>query len=377
MLKRIALWMFVIAVGLAAAVAGGLAAERYVQMAALADAFSRLRLFHELRRAALEDYLQSMASDVRAASENANVVDAAEKLSFAWSTMGPEARKKLSRQYVGENPFPPSERDKLEAAEDGSYYSRYHREFDDWAKRFREHFGYYDVFLISNAGDVIYTVAKETDFATNLKAGPFRNSPLAEVFGRSVANPAEAVTFSDFARYPPSDNAPAAFAGHAIQKDGKVIGVFAVQIPSEPLNDLLHFAAGMGATGETYLVGPDYLMRSQSRFTNTLTVLETKVDNASVRDGESGKSGAHIVADYRGTPVLSVYAPVDFGGQPFVLLAEIDEAEVLSETRFWLVLATAALSGLAAAGLLAWHCQTSLSGPAKGAGRHKTMSTDA
>jgi methyl-accepting chemotaxis protein len=67
-----------------------------------------------------------------------------------------------------------------------------------------------------------------------------------------------------------------------------------------------------------------------------------------VRDGEAGKSGAHIVANYRGIPVLSVYAPVDFGGQPFVLLAEIDKAEVLAETKPWLVYAAAAVSGLAA-----------------------------
>ena len=61
--------------------------------------------------------------------------------------------------------------------------------------------------------------------------------------------------------------------------------------------------------------------------------LQTKVDNPSVRDGQSGKSGARIVADYRGIPVLSVYAPLDFDGQPFVLLAEIDKAEILGEMK--------------------------------------------
>jgi methyl-accepting chemotaxis protein len=339
----------VLVAAIAAAAAGGIAAERYLQQAALADAFARLRLFHELRRTALEDYLQSMASDVRAASENPAVVDAAERLGFAWSTLGPEARNTLRRQYIDENPYPPGERDKLDAAGDISYYSRDHPAFHDWAKRFRRHFGYYDAFLISPRGDVIYSVAKEIDFATNLKTGPYRTSPLAEVLRRALADPAEAVTFSDFARYPPSDDAPAAFAGHAVLKDGKIIGVFAVQIPSEPLNELMHFTAGMGATGETYLVGPDQMMRSQSRFTPTPTLLETKVDNASVRDGENGYSGAHIVADYRGIPVLSVYAPVDFGGQPFVLLAEIDEAEALGEAKPWLVFAAAALSALAAA----------------------------
>ena len=79
--------------------------------------------------------------------------------------------------------------------------------------------------------------------------------------------------------------------------------------------------------------------------------LQTKVDNPSVRDGQSGKSGARIVADYRGIPVLSVYAPLDFDGQPFVLLAEIDKAEILGEMKPAIVVADSVLSGLVA-GLL-------------------------
>ena len=57
MLKRFGLWLMVAAVAIAAAIAGGIAAERHLQQTALDDAFARLRLFHELRRAALEDYL--------------------------------------------------------------------------------------------------------------------------------------------------------------------------------------------------------------------------------------------------------------------------------------------------------------------------------
>jgi NMT1-like family len=64
MARRIALWLLVIAVAVAAAIAGGIAAQRHLQETVLADAFARLRLFHELRRAALEDYLKSLASMV-------------------------------------------------------------------------------------------------------------------------------------------------------------------------------------------------------------------------------------------------------------------------------------------------------------------------
>ena len=342
-----------VAVGLATA---GLV-ERHQRNESLDVAFDRLRLFHNLRQAALEDYLQSMASDVRAASENPRVVEAMEKMSFAWNTYGPDARKILPRLYIDQNPAPANDRAQLLEAGDGSYYSQYHRAFHGWARQFLDHFGYYDLFLINPRGDIIYTVAKERDFATNLKTGPYRKSPLGDVFRRALINPSSAVDFSDFARYAPSGDDPAAFAAHAIAKGGQVIGVFAVQIPAEPLNELMHFTAGMGETGETYLVGADGKMRSQSRFIKTPTLLEVEVDNMSVHEGRAGKSGARIVKDYRGIDVLSVYAPVNFGGQPWILLSEIDKEEAVGMEHSWLAVAAGVLAGLLAMGLayLLWH----------------------
>jgi len=349
----IILSIFGIAVGLATAAL----VERFRSNEALSIAFDRLRLFHNLRQAALEDYLKSMASDVRAASENPRVVEAMEKLDFAWKTYGPDARKVLTRLYIDENPAPPNERAQLLETGDGSDYSQYHHAFHDWARRFLDHFGYYDAFLINPRGDIIYSVAKERDFATSVKTGPYRKSPLADVFRNAMENPSAVVDFSDFAFYAPSGGDPAAFAAHAITKGGKVIGVFAVQIPAEPINGLMHFTAGMGATGETFLVGQDGLMRSQSRFIETPTLLEVKVDNASVQDGMAGQSGARIVKDYRGTAVLSVYAPVNFGGQPWILLAEIDRDEAIAMERSWTAVAVGVLAGLLAMGFafLIWH----------------------
>ena len=357
MAKRLTGIVLLLALGVGVAIGVGIWVERYERSRTLDVAFNRLRLFHNLRQAALEDYLRSMASDVRAASENSRVVEAMEKINFSWRTYGPDARKTLSRIYIDENPAPPGQKDKLTDAGDGSYYSLYHQDFHAWARRFLEHFGYYDAFLINPRGDIVYSVSKESDFTTSLKTGPYRKSPLGEVFRRAMAIPSAPTSFSDFASYAPSGGDPAAFAGHAIIVDGIVIGVFAVQIAAEPLNEIMQVTAGMGATGETYLVGADGLMRSQSRFVSTSTLLETKVDNVSVRGGIAGESGAYVVDDYRGVPVLSVYAPVNFGGQPWILLAEIDQAEVLERQRPWTAFLVGGLAGLLAIGfaLLIWN----------------------
>jgi len=46
--------------------------------------------------------------------------------------------------------------------------------------------GYYDLFLITTAGDVVYTAFKEADFASNLLVGKWSKSGLARVFGQAM-----------------------------------------------------------------------------------------------------------------------------------------------------------------------------------------------
>jgi hypothetical protein len=111
-----------------------------------------------------------------------------------------------------------------------------------------------------------------------------------------------------------------------------------MQLPQEPIERLLNFSEGMGATGETYIVGHDLLMRNQSRFISTPTLLTKRVATPAVREGLKGRAGAKRIKDYRGVPVFSVWAPIEFGGKHGVLIAEIDEQEVLSKAGWgkWL-----------------------------------------
>src|SRR3546814_17761096 len=77
-------------------------------------------------------------------------------------------------------PHPVGERHKLDTANDGSAYSTSHARFHPWLREFLEARGYYDVFLISAKGDVVYTVFKESDFATNLETGEWKDSGRSE-----------------------------------------------------------------------------------------------------------------------------------------------------------------------------------------------------
>ena len=92
----------------------------------------------------------------------------------------------------------------------------------------------------------------------------------------------------------------------------------------------------MGESGETYLVGPDYLMRSDSfldpeyhSVVASFADQETgSVETVAVHEALAGATDEKIVIDYNGNPVLSAYAPLTIGGTTWALLAEINEAEV-------------------------------------------------
>ena len=116
-------------------------------------------------------------------------------------------------------------------------------------------------------GDLIYSVDKELDFATNLTTGQWKNSKLADLYKQINDFPQQGkVLISDFAPYQPSMGNPASFIGTAVfNQDNQYIGAVVFQLPIEPINHIMQVTAGMGDSGETYVVGNDLLMRSNSR----------------------------------------------------------------------------------------------------------------
>jgi class 3 adenylate cyclase len=265
----------------------------------------------------------------------------------------------LQYHYLARNPNPVGQKNALDAANDDSEFNRIHGKYHPIFRRIIQKFGYYDMFLIDPKGTVVYTVYKETDFTTNLTTGPYKESNLARVVATVKRSKEKGYArIIDFEAYEPSYGAPAAFIAAPIYDRAKFIGVLAVQLPVNEINNVMTGNRnwerdGLGKTGETYLVGQDYLMRSVSRFLvetpaeylqqlrvlgvdeATLTriqqyktsILEQKVHTKAVEVALTGQQGTQIVRDYRDVPVLSSYAPLQIDGMSWVILAEIDLAE--------------------------------------------------
>ena len=216
---------------------------------------------------------------------------------------------------------------------------------NDFFKDYIDKYGYYDLFLVNPEGYCFYTVAKEADYHTNLINGKYAGSNLGQLVQRVVES--KSYGMADFAPYAPSNNEPCAFVAQPVVHNGKVELVVALQLSLEAINNIMQQRDGMGQTGETYLVGPDKLMRSDSFLDPKNHSVKAsfanpemgKVDTEAAREALAGITGAKIITDYNGNPVLSAFAPVKIGDTNWALIAEIDESEAFAavKTITWLI----------------------------------------
>ena len=293
----------------------------------------KLALLGTLRKSALESYLATIRAEITFWSVSESLRDVSLQLQQGWVALPGDKARTLQDLYIRDNPFPFGERAGLADARDGSRYSAAHASVHSLAEEFVSARGYYDFFLIDQAGNIVYTVKKETDYATNLLIGEYRETGLANVFRQALADDLGEVHFSDFERYAPSNDAPAIFAARRMtDADGSLIGVMAMQLPTIEIVEIMQFDAGMGESGETYLVGQDSLMRSDSRFNDESTILRTTVNTETVALALDGKRGVAFTLDYRGVEVLSAYDSLNIDDFRWAVMAEIDEAEVRDET---------------------------------------------
>ncbi|MEM7403852.1 MAG: diguanylate cyclase [Pseudomonadota bacterium] len=321
-----------ISLALVSALVTGIVAYQQAASAMRDEAKAKLFAVLESREAALALYFNTIRKDVRYHAQSPLIVEAFSAFADAWSSLPDPRADYLQRHYIDLNPYGVGLKANLLRAADDSHYSNVHKRFHTLFSNLRAARDFHDIFLIDPDGNVLYTAVKERDFGTNLEDGRWRTSSLARVFRAIAQTPTvDAVAFADFSAYAPSAGAPASFiAAPVFDPSLKYLGVLAFQMPIDAMNEVMQVTAGLGDTGETYLVGSDRKMRSDSRFYAGRSILVRDVDTEQVRAALAGEEGVLVAADYREQPVYSAFKPFQFLDTRWALLAEIDEAEVLA-----------------------------------------------
>lgn len=255
--------------------------------------FEKLSSAIEIRRLEINDYLESAAEDTLFLAQASSAIRIAERMKPPTNRGDSGAERKTDR--------------------DSQDYSKIQTEAA-FFQSFLDHYSgdshaYNDILVIGSPnGDVLYSTQKVKGIGSSVVRGPYKETPLARLFARVVQTGIPGM--ADFSFYPMSDT-PLAFFGAPIS-DGKgnVLGMLALAIDSRRINRIMRSSADMGRLTMVYLVGSDFLMRSQLQSETTPTILKKRIEFKAVTLALRDESGTAIMPDEKGQISLISYASV-------------------------------------------------------------------
>ena len=272
-----------------------------------------------------------------------------------------DSAMRFQYDFMASTPFAPGSKDELVDVGNETRYAQLHSRFHPHLRRFIRNFGFYDLFIVDiGSGDIVYSVFKETDFATNLNSGAFNNSALGHLFKQvsEQGQPGD-VYFSDFRPYAPSYNAMAGFVASPVYDNGRAVAVLILQLPLERINNILTHeqkwkASGYGVSGQTVLLSssgaflsehrhfvesPDAFIRQlpegevRNNINNNKTTVGLLTEQSDVvRRVFSAESGFFQHDTGSGPQRFLAYSTLTIGSEQYAVVAQIDKEEGLQAT---------------------------------------------
>ncbi|MCP4581177.1 MAG: methyl-accepting chemotaxis protein [candidate division Zixibacteria bacterium] len=281
----------------------------------------QLTFILDVKAEKITNYFNKLNQDLAVLSKTGDVVIAFRSLNAYYEDM----------MFEPTDPYDISTSDYKEIYTDkGTIFKEYMREY-----------GFEDLLLIHGEyGHVMYSGKMGKDAGTNLSAGEYKNSILAQLWKNVVDKNEFYVT--DIGKYEPLDGKPAMFAGSPIiDGRGNVIGMTAIQINLNHINRLIQETAGDSKTIRSYLVGHDGILRSELNTSQDGSILGRKIEFSSVEEALAGKSGSHLTDDFVGESVLSAYAPLSVGNNDWAILTDIAASDAfagINEIRNYIII---------------------------------------
>ncbi|MEP3053171.1 methyl-accepting chemotaxis protein [Ascidiaceihabitans sp.] len=280
----------------------------------------------------VNDLFGSIERDIRLQSATPLIAQALVAFTDGFESLGEDAYDTLTRVYIHENENPTGQKDLLVKADTQSSYGFMHSIYHPVLDNLQNEMGYYDLFLFDVKGNLVYSVFKENDFATNLVDGMWKDTGLATAFSKALERtPDQETVYVDFTRYGPSHSTAAAFMSRpVIDQNGILVGVLAYQMPIGALNQAAGDLQGLGATANGFLIGDDHLLRSSSIQTNETDILELAHNGEIIARGLADQSGSFSDTGFNGQDVMGYFNPIEFLGTKMVAIVQQDTKELFA-----------------------------------------------
>lgn len=245
------------------------------------------------------------------------------------------------------------------------------------AREMRLRYDVEDIFILSQQGKIAYTEHDSTllgSFMDDSAWSAVQNVLLlsektsAHASAHASAN-SSPVQFTDFLRFRDKIVAFGVVPIDTLVAKGETLlpqsgAIILIQISFHTLNGIMTERTGLGQTGESYIVGSDSLMRTESRFVSLPTILHLPVRTEPVRQALAGKTAFLETKDYRNVDVLSACAPLRIGALRWAIIAELDVKEItipINATRKKIIVLGLSLTLLMA--IISWYGARTISEP--------------
>ncbi|MBN1555494.1 MAG: cache domain-containing protein [Phycisphaerae bacterium] len=183
---------------------------------------------------------------------------------------------------------------------------------------------FYNILFVDPRGDVFSTVMRADYRGQNLRNGALGETSL----GRRLRDmPARAFLDYEFSTV---SRRPSAFFVEPVHRDGVLAGWFVLQCSINNINDIFVRDENLGRTGEVFLVNRDCQMLTDSRFQADSSILNLHLSPENIQSKFAEGQGHKIVTDYRGFRAMTSFEVCSVMGSEWLLVAKIDEAEVLT-----------------------------------------------
>ncbi|MEM8839349.1 MAG: methyl-accepting chemotaxis protein, partial [Pseudomonadota bacterium] len=240
---------------------------------------------------------------------------------------------------------------------DVDVFDNLHAEYHAVFKPVALQYGYEDIILIDDKGNVVYTVFKNGDFASNLEAGDLSGTGLFEAYEKAkIAEPDENgrlnPVFVDVAPYSVVGGEPTAFIAKPVFRDETRLGVVVMRFPYAAFQSLVAAREGLGETGEVIAVNKENVLLSDSVHTEADDRLTTRFESDTLAEAREGGLVTATLDGYRGLRSEAVLTSLSFHGTTWVLAALMDTNEVYAAVgtmRNWMIGIAVVLLGIAAA----------------------------
>lgn len=266
--------------------------------------FGQLESVRQIRKAQVENYFSERVNDISVLAASHNVQSVMGKSHELFHEIDKKGVKMGSQVW----------QDALAGPE------------AQWLDSFSHTYAYYDMFLVDKDGYVVYTVERESDLGENLVHGSLQSSGLGRLYKKVINT--NAVALEDFSPYAPSKNRQAAFIGAPVKKGSELLGVVVLQLSTADIDSMMKERAGMGKTGETYLVGKtgDVSAYRSNRETKDGKIGDQKTGRF-IKKALSGESGSAIKLGSTGLQELVSYAPLVIPGFNWAVVGTVSVEE--------------------------------------------------